>query len=57
MTATANRAVTVKIIRAKEAPAQPGHSQKASEPHGTEQNTRWTKKPRKRPEYRGSQGW
>lgn len=49
--ATANRAVTMKIIRAEEAPAQPGHSRQASELHETERNARWTKKPPKRPEY------
>lgn len=57
MTATVNRAVTVKTIRTEEAPAQPGHSRKVSEPHGTELNARWTKKPKKRPEYEESQGW
>lgn len=54
--ATANRAMTMKIIRAEEAPAQPGHSRQASEPHGTKRNTRWTKKPPKRPEYRREPG-
>lgn len=57
MTATVNRAVTVKTIGTEEAPARPGHSRKISEPHGTELNTRWTKKPQKRPESREGQGW
>lgn len=52
MTVTVNRAVTVKLVRADEASAQPGHSRKVSGPHGAEPNTRGTKKPKERLEYR-----
>lgn len=44
--------MTVKLIRADEASAQPGHSRKVSGPHGAEPNTRGTKKPKERLEYR-----
>lgn len=56
MTATVNRAVTVKLIRAEEASAQPGHSRKVSGPHRAELNTRGTKKPKERLEYRERAG-
>lgn len=55
VTAAVNRAVTVKTIMAEEAPAQPGHSRKVSQSYGTDLDTKWTKKPQKRPENRA--GW
>lgn len=44
MTAARIRTVTVGITGAEEVPAQPGHSRKVSESHGTELNTRSRKK-------------